>query len=257
MFLKCLAERCLETQEKNVREVFNANEISKLSEIEHSVFHGPTFASFKSVLHERIFLEWKVFWESHFQETKSSAQLFSDELLRTTYVLVLHKKEEPIGILFSSIWNLWNPVHQHSRYISQYPIEAKEHFKQLNYSNVLSLEYLSIRPEWRFHESGFPFSEVLLGLGLKMFHQNEDIDAAISIARRAVKVQDRMASWGMREVHHMTLHNNPCTVTTCNRKEYRKDNPDERINRLTNYFLSKQKLIGFPSFHGGHGLRAA
>ncbi len=240
-----------------MKEVFNANEISNLLEIDHTVFHGPTFAAFKSVLHERIFLEWKGFWESHFQETKSNAQLFSDELLRTTYVLVLHKKEDPIGILFSSIWNLWNPVHQHTRYISQYPIEAKEHFKQLNYGNVLSLEYLSIRPEWRFSKCGFPFSEVLLGLGLKMFHQNSNVDAAISIARRVVKVQDRMAGWGMREVHHMTLHNNPCTITTCNRLEYKKDNPDVRINRLTNYFLEKQKQIGFPDFPRAHDLRAA
>lgn len=237
--------------------VFNLSEISRLSELEHTVFHGPTFAFYKSVLHERIFMEWKIFWESHFQETKSSAQLFSDELLRTTYVLVLHKKEVPIGILFSSIWNLGNPVHQHSRYISQYPREAKEHFNQLNYSKVLSLEYLSIRPEWRFQESGFPLSEVLLGLGLKMFHQNDTIDAAISIARRAVKVQDRMACWGMREVHHMTLHNNPCTVTTCNRREYKKDNPNERINKLTNYFFEKQQLVGFPDFQGSYGLRAA
>ncbi|MEZ4815970.1 MAG: hypothetical protein R3A80_12335 [Bdellovibrionota bacterium] len=240
-----------------MRDLFKANEINTLSELDHTVFYGPTFSFYKSALHERIFTEWKVFWESHFQETKSSAQLFSDELLRTTYVLVLHKKELPIGILFSSIWNLWNPVHQHSRYLSNYPAEVKSEFQALRYNSVLSLEYLTIRPDWRYSKCALPLSEVLLGLGLKMFHQNENVDAAISIARRAVKVQDRMAGWGMREVHHMTLHNNPCTITTCNRLEYKKDNADLRINCLTNYFLEKQKRVGFSDLQEGFGLKAA
>lgn len=235
--------------------VFKLNEFSNLSEISYSIFHGPSFATSKTELHHQIFHEWRNFWEKHYEETQSSSKLFSDELLRTTFVLVLHKANTPIGILFCSHWNLWNPVHQHSRYLSQYPKEAKAHFESLDYKNVLSLEYLTIHPDWRFQNSKLPLSEVLLGLGLKIFYYDNELDGVISIARRVVKVQDRMAAWGMREVCDMTLHNNPCSITTCNRKEYRYNNPDQQINSLTNYFLDRQQRIGFPEF--SHYRRAA
>ena len=195
-----------------------------------------------------MYTEWFSFWNRHFEEMASSFKLFSDELLRSTYVTVLHRKDLPIAMHFYSVWNLESEVHQGTKYLKQYPHEAIDKIKSLQISKALSMEYFYVNPDWRFQKSGLPLSEVLVGLGMNICQENPYLNGVITIARRAVKAQDRGGSWGLDPVYDLELHNNPCSVIVCHKNGIRENKNPQAVS-LTEFFWKKRKMFGFPNLH--------
>ena len=224
----------------------NPINFNSLTNVAYSVFHGPSFANDNSRLKENVFLEWYGFWSKHFESVGSSFQLFSDEFMRATYVTVLHQNHSPIAMHFYSEWDLENQVHLKSRYWSQYPQKAKDDLKSLGLSHVLSMEYFYIHADWRFQKTALPLSEVLAGLGMNIFLENKKLNGVVSIARKAVKSQDRGASWGLEPICDLELHNNPCCVVACSRDGFH-ENSNFNVRLLTKYFWDRRSYIGFTS----------
>jgi hypothetical protein len=230
----------------------NVINFNVLTGIEYTIFHGPTFAFYRTPLHEKLFIDWKQFWSEHFEETGSSAKLFSDELSRTTYVTALHKGDLPIAMQFYNVLDLSNPVHMHTRYMNQYPPEGRELFAKMNLRRVITMEYLYVHPEWRFTKSQLPLSEIIIGLGLNIFREDPSLDAVITIARRVVKSQNRLVNWGMTESIFMNLHNNECSIVHCLKSD-KIENADHATQQMTQYFWNKQKRVGFPDYENIQG----
>lgn len=218
-----------------------------LERIRFSIFHGPTYALQNTPLKTRIFEEWHGFWSNHFKETDNESNLFSDDFTRAKYITVLHTANTPVAMILASPWNLASPVHLRSRYLGQYPAHGIEHFHALNLRRILSMEYFYLHPEWRFQQTQMPWSEVIIGLALKVFLEDKELDAAVAIARRAVKSQNRTASWGMRELFPMNLHQNECSLVWCAQGDPLV-NSDQLTEDLTRHFWLHQQRVGFPRY---------
>jgi hypothetical protein len=154
-------------------------------------------------LYNEVYRHWKTIWGDIFTKAGSPASLNAENFLRQDAIIVLHRKEEIVGLLTSSFFNLSaSPIFDHP-YLRPFSEDLVQKLKNDGRGMVCTAEYLSVHPEFRKSLVGVSLFEVLIGLGLKMVFK---LDAKMMLATtvRPAKVYECGPRFGWVEYGRST-----------------------------------------------------
>jgi hypothetical protein len=141
---------------------------------------------FKAI-QELVYSAWKRGWATTYRELQSEAEPQSNEFLRQSFMAAIVCEAEVVGCHLYSFWDLHSRIHLENPYFADYPESVLEAFRSRGASDVMTMEYLYVSPQWRKSLTGISYAEILLSLALRILSQ-VDAAAAIGIARNDRKM---------------------------------------------------------------------
>ena len=130
-------------------------------------------------------------WQKVFTETGTPETWSADHFFRQDVIPVLHIDNEIIAAHFYTFFHLDLDVTNDHEYFSIYTKEAMQTLRNHPAKTLMSMEFLSVNPEWRKSKVDFSIGELMINLGLNVM-KSFQADVALGVARKVVKV-DKMA----------------------------------------------------------------
>lgn len=223
----------------------------KINNLQFTIMPGCSYFLGSSELcdvHNRAYVFWKNFWINVLEMNNSNESLNLDSFYRPYITTLLHNEDEIAGMHMYSAFDLRQISHkEHSYFQLSYPNEFLTSLYESGVESLLTMEFLTVSPNWRKSLIGFSLAEVIMSLGIKIF-QSLDIDCFITLARADVKVPDLLRKINFTRYGEMLQrHNTPCEAMLLNRKDVI-SHPDARIDNLVNKFWNEREdLVGW--FH--------
>lgn len=143
-------------------------------------------------LYNQAYSYWKSFWSEIYSEEDS---VFADNFLRQDFIAIVLYQNKIVAMHLYTIFNIHASLTRHHSYFKTYPALFLEHLIKNNVKNVMSIEYLTVSPEWRKSLTGISFGEIMIGTSLKYLHHLK-IDAAIALTRNDRKVNTLCYNFG-------------------------------------------------------------
>lgn len=142
-------------------------------------------------LYKNVYKLWTETWKKTFGDVGSFEAFSPDEFYRQDIIPVIAYKDEPIAAHFYSLFHLDNPAAMDHHYFEIFSKGSIQELRKSNRKLLMSLEYLTVNPEYRKSQSGVSFAEMLISLGCLVLREI-GYDAALGVAVKAAKV-DKMA----------------------------------------------------------------
>ncbi len=171
-------------------------------------------------IHNKTFGLWMDVWSKVFKELNFDTSGLEDDFLRQDIIATICHKNEPIAIQLYSFLSIDSAAAMSQRYLKQFPPEFFEKLRSFDATRVMSLEYMTVHPEWRKGKVSFPLGQALIGLSCKVLSQFR-YDASIAPARRDYKVHEVIYAWGGEPiVANVSNHNVACDLIAIRKDKY-------------------------------------
>ncbi len=215
----------------------NFQEIQKL---QYFLFPPKTPSNLYLCTHNKVYKLWKSIWEKTLADLHLPATNLADEFGRQNHIAAICYQFEPIAIHLYSHFHLDSRASQESSYMSaNYPPLFFEKMKQRGIKTVMSMEYMTVHPDWRKSRGSIHIGAVLgaLGLNCMKFHQ---LDACIAPARKDHKVHLLAhAQGGESIISDIFNHNVLCDLVLLERNKVI-DHPNADISHLVKQLWSSR-----------------
>lgn len=123
-------------------------------------------------LQDDLYDFWHQQWLATFGELEDRRRLYSDDFLRQSESTFLTYQDKIVSYFSFSFFNLNLKSHRGHSYFKPYPPNAIDKLRQLGLSNVMTMGYLTVAPEWRKTVRGVLVAEILVGMAYKRFLQS-------------------------------------------------------------------------------------
>ena len=163
-------------------------------------------------------------WKNIFSEVVegTGGQLDPDDFFRNDYISAITHKNEVIGLSTMTIFDLRLQSTLDHHYIKSLNSGVIESLLSEGHSRILSIEYLTILPEWRKHQSTVNWGEILIGLNLKVL-DNSIADIVLGTPRTDVKVLQMSQNMDAFEIQEPIIKMGyPCAVVMVKKQTHRK-----------------------------------
>jgi hypothetical protein len=161
-------------------------------------------------LFNQVYSEWK----NSFSQllSASGATLDPDDFYRSHFVLAVLQQDQVVALDTMTVFDTRLDCTSDHHYWQALQKTTLETLKREGVRRTFSLEYLNVLPKWRKNSSRIRWSEVLIGLGLKLMDDSE-ADGLIGTPRIDVKVLDVCLHLNSRELQEpIKKMNYPCSV---------------------------------------------
>ncbi|HVK61459.1 MAG TPA: hypothetical protein VM432_07910, partial [Bdellovibrionales bacterium] len=197
-------------------------------------------------LHNRAFDQWRVFWTEVMQQV-AGERVRTEDFWRQRIISVLTRGNEIAAIHLYSFFNLDSQAALAHSYIRNYYDEADlNHLRSLGVNSVMSMEYLTVNPEFRNRTLGFPIASLLIALGAQIFKAS-GYDAAVAPCRTDLKVDVRAAELGCQTISESYVYHNFPVINMALLKNRLRPHPDERVNlAIHDLWARRRDISGFP-----------
>lgn len=163
----------------------------------------------------KTFSFWQSTWETVLQGLGCDASVLVEEFVRQNLIATIFDGENPVAVHLYSFFSLNSKPASLHPYMKQYPPLYFDRLHELGVSRVMSMEYMTIHPDWRKHVTGFHLGAVLASLAFRVMRQY-GADAAIAPARRDHRVHDLAYAYGGDCVVEKVMnHNVECDLIAC------------------------------------------
>ncbi|MGZ3696096.1 MAG: hypothetical protein ACXWQO_18780, partial [Bdellovibrionota bacterium] len=117
--------------------------------------------------HNQIHKFWKESWLEVLQQLKAETNQLDDDFLRQDFIASICTDAEVVAVHLYSIFALDTEASCAHRYLKgNYPPEFFEKLKAMGVRTVMSLEYLTVNPNWRKSQGAIHMGAVTGALGL-------------------------------------------------------------------------------------------
>lgn len=163
-------------------------------------------------LANKSFLLWKSTWMKVFQTLNFDCSHLEDDYLRQNIIACITHNNNPIALHLYSVFHIQSlAAHSHS-YFRQYPEEFFLKLSSNGVQTVMSMEYMTVHPDWRKSQTNIHIGSLLGGLAFEVAKFLQ-VDAAIAPARRDHKVHEIAYSFGAVPIlENIVNHNVPCDL---------------------------------------------
>jgi hypothetical protein len=111
--------------------------------------------------------------------------------------------------------------------------------KNKNVKTAMSLEFLTVNPDWRKSKTGVSFAQLLVGIATKV-QKHLNIDASIAISRSDVKVTQMGDGLGWDVIiPNVEMHTKKCDLIALFNHKI-EDYPDPAIREHIEYFWNNR-----------------
>ncbi len=139
------------------------------------------------LLQNRVYKLWYKEWQKVFSSDSRNFKPSADDFLRQDLMAVILDSNNVVGFHFYSYFNLRRVETVNHSYFDQIEKSSFEKLKVKNMNIVMSMEYLTVLPDYRKKESHFPWGEILISLGTRVLNSSH-ADVAFGTPRSDVKV---------------------------------------------------------------------
>ncbi|MCB0349904.1 MAG: hypothetical protein KDD38_01900 [Bdellovibrionales bacterium] len=218
-----------------------------IKKLEYIILPGSPAVGFRHLnLHNRVYLYWREFWK---QVYGSAEGVDGDFFMRQNFVPVVMYGDEIVAMHLYTLFNPRAMVTKDHTYFHSYPPEFFDYLAQQNIDSVMSIESLTVNPEWRKSKIGLSLGETMIGCSLK-FVEVLNVGAAIAPTRNDRGVNKMCYNFNF-DCYKANLNYRGFEVDlVCGIREKVTSNPDSRINDLINWlWQSRTDLSGVISIN--------
>jgi hypothetical protein len=181
-------------------------------------------------IHNKAYHLWRDVWIKVFNDLKFNTAFLIDDFIRQDFISVIMHNDIPAAVHLYSFFSLDCEVAREHRYLKEnFTHEYFDRLQSRGVRNVMSMEYMTVHPEFRKGLVNLHIGQILVGLA--MFTMKEyGGDAAIAPARRDHKVHDlAYAMGGESVISNVINHNVACDLLMCTKENVRPhENPTIR-----------------------------
>ncbi len=223
-------------------------------QLKYAVFSGKSYLHQNEVeLRNKAYEAWYKVWSKVYQDRGSDFKLSSDEFSRQDLVCALLLEEQIVAMHLYSFFNLQSTPDKKSHYFDFFSESYLQALSQKNVKSVMSMEFLTVVPEFRKRNFGFPTGSLICELGTRMFGLTQ-ADAIVAPARIDVKVHEIAYDIGFDCIEKSVMQRGfECDMIACFQgKQKRSDIPrvsttadeiwkSKTIMNSAEHFLSQKK----------------
>lgn len=192
-------------------------------------------------LHQEAFNFWKTFWNDVFIQNGCPGDLNEDSFLRQNMICLLKSKDEIAAMHLYSFYNLESQACLNHSYIRGNFNE--DYISKLRLSGIkyaMSLEYLTVNPNWRKRNVGVSLGDICAGLSGEVL-KSVNYDSSIAPSRSDVGVTSMARDIGGEiVVAGIELHKTMCDLIAI-RKSSVKNHPNADVNRWVRKFWNQRQ----------------
>ena len=145
-------------------------------------------------LHNKTFSLWREVWGTVFSQLKYDTSHLEDDFVRQNLIACISRNGEPIAAHLYKFFSVDSQAARAQAYLrDNYPEIFFAKLRALNVRTVMSMEYMTLHPEWR--RSSARLATVLGGLALYTMREFGQ-DGAIAPCRKDFKVQEIAYAYG-------------------------------------------------------------
>ena len=146
--------------------------------------------------HNKAFSFWFDSLKDAFAETGNDPSSLIDDFIRQDLATVIFAGDEAVASLLLSFYSIDSLVARKFRYLGDtYPEIYFEKLKKHGVHSVMSMQYLTVHPNWRKSKCEFHFAPTIFALAQNI-QRAFGVDAIISCVRRDNKVNELVYSLG-------------------------------------------------------------
>jgi len=191
--------------------------------------------------HNELFSLWKKVWTDTLHKLQLDASRLSDEFMRQDLIAAIFVDDTPITAHLYSFFSIDSIASREHGYLNgNYPEIFFQKLKNLQVREVMSMEYMTVHPDWRKSKVAVHIPMVMGGLAmetLKLFKA----DAAIAPARRDHKVQELAPAYGGESlITNVMNHNILCDLLLCQRKNIKSHASSEIMGMVNDLWARKE-----------------
>lgn len=192
-------------------------------------------------LRNRIFSSWKEIWEAVYNKSDSNYVLKAEEFERQDLVTCIKIQDKIAAIHLYSFHHLDSLSCRGMHYFDFF---SENYFKALErhgVKTVMSMEFLTVLPDFRKTNVGFSLAATLGQLGARVWNQ-AGVDAVVAPARNDLKVNETAYDLGFRCIEKETNQRGfTCDLIALFRGDH-KASADPLVNRAA-MILWEQKTV--------------
>ncbi len=206
-------------------------------------------------LHNRVFNFWKDSLAAAFAETGNDPATLIDDFVRQDLITAILYKNEVVATLLLSFYTLEADAAREFRYLKDnYPETYIRKLKNHGVKTVMSMQYLTVRPDWRKKNKPVHLAPTIFALA-QFIQRDFNIDAIVSVVRRDNKVNDLVYSLGGEcIVADVENHHTPCDLIVMYKDKPQKY-PSNHVKDLTRSLWSRR--VDATQISGGIRKKAA
>jgi hypothetical protein len=164
-------------------------------------------------------------WKGVFSEVleQKNGKIDPDDFFRQQVLFAIFENEKVVGFNLATVFDFNIANHCEHHFIRGLTEDAINTMRAQNIHRVLTLEYSTIMPEWRKHQSNIVWAEVLISMAL-LYNDNFQVaDAVIGTPRTDVKMDRVGQNVGYFTIKdHIVKMDYPCSVVAETIKKNRK-----------------------------------
>lgn len=191
--------------------------------------------------HNDLYEMWHAVWTKTFADLKLDPACLRDEFVRQDFIAALFHDGQPIAAHLYSFFSIdCLAARQHGYLNGNYPEIFFQKLKQEGVRDVMSMEYMTVHPEWRKSKSIVHLPAVTAGLAFEVMKAYGG-DAAIAPARLDHKVHLLAPPYGgVSLIKNVVNHNVPCDLLMC-KKANLKPHDSPEIQALVDALWRKRE----------------
>lgn len=201
------------------------------SKINYKIFSGRNYLQHGELeIRNKSFEVWNSVWKKVYEEKEEGFKLSSDEYSRQDLICALTYESQIAALHLYSFFNLASAPDMKSHYFNFFSDYYINELKSQNVKSVMSMEFLTVAPEFRKTNFGFPTGSLICELGTRVFGLTK-ADAIVAPARVDVKVNQIAYDIGFTCIEKAVMQRGfECDMIACYQgKQKRSDIPNLSI----------------------------
>ncbi len=180
-----------------------------------------------------IFQNWRNVWSQVFNDGGRTFTPNVDDYMRQDFIVSLFYKSQLVGFHFYSLFNIHKKMSELHSYFSGVNPESFQRLRDQNMTQIMSMEYLTVMPEFRKGTLSVPWAEVIISLGQK-FLDTVGGDLCFGTARKDIRVDNMGLKLGFESLQlPISKYSYPCEVMICTSNSIR-EHPDKSTAEIIN-----------------------
>lgn len=171
--------------------------------------------SVKSISDAELLNKLYAIWKEAFNKVlePKNAKVDPDDFFRQHILFALFSNDEVIGFNLATAFDFHIDNHREHHFIRGLTPDAIETMRSQNLHRVMSLEYSTLMPGWRKHQTTIVWAEVLASMALIYNDTYQVTDAVIGTPRIDVKMDQVCENIGFLTIKDLVVKMDyPCSV---------------------------------------------
>lgn len=175
---------------------------------------------------------------------KVGEPLNADDFHRNDVVVCLTDNGKVFGFHLYSVFDLRSEALCDHHYMKAFDALTLQKFRDRGIRTIMSMEYLTVAPEYRSRSSGMNWSEIIIALGSQLM-QESPWDCWVGTARKDLRVRQRAEKSGTTYFGSVMKMNYECEVLMTQKGEV-SPLPDPEMRSLVDrLWAEKRSYISF------------